>query len=259
MTQIFLRNELRLLIACGALALIACFGPAISQPENYHAFADQRSALGLPHCMDVLSNLLFVLMGLLGAYRLRQLPAGSIDRSQRQLSALFFYGLLLASVCSAWYHWQPDNASLAVDRLGMTVGFAGLAGLAVADRISARAGAFLAVMLLLLGPLSVWVWAATGNFLPWSVYQGGAMLLLLVLAVLKPTADGLTISWGVVILIYALAKILEQADMQVFNLTGQLISGHSLKHGVAAFAAWPVISSLVQLGQNAKQKRRRHL
>jgi hypothetical protein len=258
MTQIFYRHELRLLLACLFLFLLASFGPSIAQPANYHAFADQRSALGIPHFMDVLSNLMFVLMGLLGLYRLRQLPAGSIDRSQRQLSALFFYGLLIAAVCSAWYHWQPDDAGLAADRLGMTIGFAGLVGLAVVDRISARSGAFLAVVMLLLGPVSVWVWSGSGNFLPWSVYQGGAMLLLLVLAFLKPAADGMAISWGAVILIYALAKVLEQTDELLFHLTGQLISGHSLKHVVAALAAWPVISKLAQLGQNAKQKRRRH-
>jgi hypothetical protein len=84
------------------------------------------------------------------------------------------------------------------------------------------------------------------------------MLLLLVLAFLKPAADGMAISWGAVILIYALAKVLEQTDELLFHLTGQLISGHSLKHVVAALAAWPVISKLAQLGQNAKQKRRRH-
>jgi len=30
----------------------------------------------------------------------------------------------------------------------------------------------------------------------------------------------------------------------VYDFTSQLISGHSLKHIVASFAAWPVVSAL---------------
>ena len=40
--------------------------PGMTQPPHYHAFADQRSWAGLPHAADVLSNLGFVLMGVLG-------------------------------------------------------------------------------------------------------------------------------------------------------------------------------------------------
>jgi hypothetical protein len=34
-------------------------------------------------------------------------------------TALFFTGLLLTAAASSWYHWQPDDAGLAVDRCGM--------------------------------------------------------------------------------------------------------------------------------------------
>ena len=45
----------------------------------------------------------------------------------------------------------------------------------------------------------------------------------------------------------ALAKLLELGDGQVFGFTHQLISGHSLKHLVAALAALPVLSAFVAL------------
>ena len=46
--------------------------------------------------------------------------------------------------------------------------------------------------------------------------------------------------------LYALAKLLEISDSDVFDVSGHLISGHSLKHGVAAAAAWPVLRALRQ-------------
>ncbi|KRH99931.1 hypothetical protein [Curvibacter sp. PAE-UM] len=249
----FSRAEAVLLGAVLLLGLLAIFAPPLAQAPHFHDFADQRSWLGLPCALDVLSNLPFALFGAWGLRALGRVPATALPAAQRQLATLFFAGLILTALCSSWYHWAPDNAGLAVDRLGMTVAFAGLLGLGVASHVSTRAGQCFAWAVLLCGPLSVWVWTASGNLLPWALLQGGGLLLLLVLAVMKPLPGALAVRWGLVVAIYAVAKALEQYDAAVFEWTGQLVSGHSLKHLVAAFAAWPVISALHLLGQNAKQ------
>ena len=56
------------------------------------------------------------------------------------------------------------------------------------------------------------------------------------------------------LLTYAAAKLLEVNDHLVYELTGQLVSGHTVKHLTAAMAAAPVIAAigaLRQAGQNA--------
>ena len=253
--------ESALLLALAIALLVACFGPDVAQHAHYHAFADQRTGWGVPFAMDVLSNLPFAIAGVWGLVGLRHVshlaqssaPLSSHARGeprqqrvvQPALAALFFMGLLVTAVCSSLYHWQPDNAGLAIDRLGMVVAFAGLLGLSVADRISGRAGLATAATVLALGPLSVMVWATSGNLLPWALLQGGGMLLIVLLAACPATCKPIPGAWGIplaaVIALYALAKVLELADHSVFELTHHLVSGHSLKHGVAALAAWPVI------------------
>ena len=44
--------------------------PAVAQDPSYHRFADQRQWLGVPNAADVLSNLAFALVGLVGVVRL---------------------------------------------------------------------------------------------------------------------------------------------------------------------------------------------
>jgi hypothetical protein len=131
---------------------------------------------------------------------LRRLPSTLHILTQRQnssvLATLFFAGLVLTALCSGFYHWQPDDAGLTVDRLGMVVAFAGLLGLAAADRVSARAGWGTAGSVLLLGSLSVLVWASSGNLLPWVVLQGGGMLLVMALALRMPVGGAWGIAWG---------------------------------------------------------------
>lgn len=253
-------RELALLASVILGVVLACWAPALAQPAHYHAFADQRSwASGwgtLPHAMDVLSNLPFAVFGALGLVGLARAGGSkALGIDTAGLLGLFFAGLIVTASASSAYHWQPHNTGLAWDRVGMVLPFAGLMGLAALQAVSRRAGVALALAVLCVGPLSVYTWAQTGNVLPWAVLQFGGMGLIVVLACLRRTtacdtacdtaaAPQLPIRWGWVIAMYALAKVLELADHQVWELLGHSLSGHSLKHIVASLAALPLIATL---------------
>lgn len=247
------RPEWVLALALLAALALACFGPSVAQHAQYHAFADQRGWQGLPCAMDVLTNLPFALAGFFGLWRVWQVRFAVGQAVRQRLAAVFFAGLLVTAAGSTYYHWQPNNFGLAWDRLGMVVAFAGLLGMAVADRISLRAGLAMLLATLVAGPLSVMVWYQTDNLLPWVVVQGGGMLLAVALA-RRPRVPG---GWGLplaaVLALYALAKLLELGDHAVFALTQGWVSGHSLKHVVAAMAAGPVLVVMHNVGQPGLQ------
>jgi hypothetical protein len=246
------RAEAALAAAALLLALLAALLPATALPAHYHDFADQRAWLGLPHAMDVLSNLPFAALGVWGLVWLRRLPRGECpgtaarpaDAAQRALAGMFFVGLLLTTLCSSFYHWAPGDAGLCIDRMGMSLAFAGLLGLAAADRVSARAGLALAALVAVAAPAGALIADLAGNMTPWAVLQGGALALLAALALRPPRPRALGFSIGAVIALYLLAKALELADAPVFALTRGLISGHSAKHISAALAAWPVVRAV---------------
>jgi hypothetical protein len=76
------------------------------------------------------------------------------------------------------------------------------------------------------------------------------MALILGCALMRPVQmQELPVRWGMLIAIYALAKLLEVGDHVVFEWTGQVVSGHTLKHVVASCAAWPVVAALLQVRQ----------
>lgn len=239
--------ELALVIVCLALLAISAWGPGIEQPAHYHAFADRRQLFGVPNLMDVLSNLAFAALGAVGAWRTWRMPQGMPSPVQQNLAGLFFTGLIVTAFCSGWYHLQPDDVGLAVDRYGMTIAFAGLLGLAASTRVSERAGQWLALAVLVCGAWSIRISFADGNVLPWAVLQFGGMALMLGLGCMRPREGALPVSWITVILVYALAKLLEHADAQVYQLTNEWVSGHTLKHVVASLAALPILAALAPM------------
>ncbi|HSV57360.1 MAG TPA: hypothetical protein VLJ19_00565 [Variovorax sp.] len=265
------RREAWLIGAAGLLLLLALFVPDLAGHGAGLGsnLADIRTLAGLPNAMDVLSNLPFLLVGLLGLYRLHglehahehghqgasppfvhdELPVNALD-----CAWLFFAGLVLVAAGSAFYHLQPDDAvRLTGDRAAMAVAFAGVIGLAVCDRVSQRAGWPAACVALTAGLLAVAIFQETGNVMPWAVVQFGGMALVLAMAFMRPVPSAtrtMRLKLGWLVACYALAKVCEMADGAIFEATQQLISGHSLKHMVAALAALPVLQAVRSLGQD---------
>jgi hypothetical protein len=206
-----------------------------------HPFIDARTLMGVPNAMDVFTNAPLALAGLWGLHAMKR---QSLPAATRWAAHTFFVGLLLTGLGSAWYHWAPDAAGLVWDRLGMAVTFAGAMALAVGERVGQASSRQTLQVVLPLAVLSAGLPLWADNVLPWAVVQFGGMTLIVWLALRQPAVGAIGVRLGSLIGLYALAKLLESGDDFVFHLSGETVSGHSLKHMAAALAAWPVIAAL---------------
>jgi hypothetical protein len=134
-------------------------------PQNtaYHHFADERTLLGLPHCLNVLSNAPFVLVGAMGLWFVGSKeavrPGGPFRRgAERWPFVLFFLGVGLTAFGSSYFHLDPTNARLLWDRLLMAVAFMALFAAVLAERVSPRHGLGLLPVLIAAGVASVLYW-----------------------------------------------------------------------------------------------------
>ena len=222
--------------------------PPFAQPQSFHYYADQRVLLGLPHAADVLSNLPFLAIGTLGLHFLlhswrTQNPAAFSNQHATWPYVLLFAGIVLTAFGSAWYHAQPNDATLLWDRLPMAFGFAGLVAGTLMDRAPQRTSPWL-LAFAAVGAGTVIYWHAFGNLVPYLVMQVGFITAALVAtAWIRPlythgkriyAATGL----------YLIAVILERLDHQVYGLLGGWVSGHTLKHLFACAAIAVVLSML---------------
>jgi len=248
-------------VAVTAISLL----PPIPQDPAYHRFADTRSIWGMSNGWNVLSNLPFLVVGLYGLYRVLAAPAGAgavpfVESRERWPYALFFAGVALTGVGSAYYHWAPDTPRLFWDRLPMTVGFMALLAAIVAERIGVTAGLVMLGPLLAVGVGSIIYWRAgelhgAGDLRPYALVQflpAVLMLLMLWLCPARYTRGSFLIG---VLAVYGAAKLFEALDGPIFSM-GYLLSGHTLKHVTVALAAWWVLKALVARRATAAEERK---
>jgi hypothetical protein len=237
-----------------AVALAAFLAPRFEQPEDYHRFADNRTLLGIPNLFDVASNFAFLIVGAMGLYfvlRGRRADGGPAftDKAESWAWGVGFAAVALTSCGSAYYHWTPDSVRLVWDRLPMAVGFMSVVAAIVAERISAKSGLRLLIPLALLGAGSVWYWRWSAardveNLNPYGAVQFGSALIILLIIVLFPPRYNRTEDLLGAAILYALAKVAEHFDREIFAATGGLVSGHTLKHLLAALAVLWILRML---------------
>lgn len=253
-----LRIATLLALLCAGIAVLISRG-AIPQSQAYFDFADQRSLAGVPNFIDVVSNLPFLLVGVAGLYAIASGRAKGYLPSLRNAYLAFFAGAALIAPSSAYFHWRPNNWTLFWDRAPMTIAFMAFVVIVVGEHIGwrfARPGrpnfaARLLWPLIGFGLLSVVYWIYTesrgaGDLRLYVIAQFAPMLLIPFILLWAPSVFGSSRYYWGVLGFYALAKVLEEADRPVYEWTGHLISGHSLKHVAAAAAIGCVLLAIIK-------------
>jgi hypothetical protein len=232
-----LRRESLVLLVLVALAPLLFFGAApILQPAGYHELADQRSLLGIGHFWNVVSNLPFLVVGLMGLDLLRR-------RKEEAAAgwAALFGGTVLTAFGSAWYHANPNDVTLIWDRLPIGIAFMGFFTALLVEHLEGPArdtARRLLAPLIVLSAAAIWWWSASGDLSLWVWVQAAPMLAVVLMLALLPGRYTHRRYLAYALACYAVAKLLELADVELMRWTGELMSGHALKHFAAAAGVW---------------------
>jgi hypothetical protein len=263
-----LRVALLLVVAAGAGFALWKYG-RIPQPEAYHHFADARTLHGIPNALNVLSNVFFFIVGWLGLSFLRRGPTRDPDGPfrpgahtafeslrERPAYVLFFAGVFLTTFGSAYYHLAPSTTRLFWDRLPMSIAFMALFSAVIAERVSIYWSRMLLLPLVFAGIASVVMWRLSeqngqGDLRAYLFVQLCPAIAIVLMLMLFRARYSRGFELLIVVGLYVAAKGLEQFDRQLWELTSRTVSGHSLKHVVAAVAAWFVLDMLKKRGRAA--------
>ena len=237
------KSEIGFLIGLIILLLLAIFLPAIAQNQNYHNFIDQRTFFRIKNASNTLSNLAFIVVGLWGLINFYKNKYIKISNSFSVLLNLFFISIILTGLGSSYYHLSPNDFTLVFDRLALSFTFAVILAMLASIRISERSGFHTLAELIILAPLSVLLWNYNGNLTPYAVLQFGGIIII-ILTLLLTKAQKQSPCFTSLIILYGFAKVAEFYDVEIFNLSQNLISGHTLKHLIASIAVLVFISPL---------------
>jgi hypothetical protein len=222
--------------------------PPIAQDPAYHRFADDRVMFGIANFLNVASNAPFLLLGVAGLATCRR------GMTARPAWVTFFTGTALVAAGSAWYHLDPDDASLALDRWPMTIGFMGLVSAIVTEHLRLRSCHWLLWPSLCIGLASVAWWRLSGDLRLYAWVQFAPLLLTLLILWIYPAPFTNRAYLGWALACYVLAKLTEWMDVAIYSWTNHIVSGHTLKHLAAAAGVacvWLMLRQRQPLAANA--------
>jgi hypothetical protein len=210
----------------------------VPQDPAYHGFADGRTLIGFDNFWNIASNIPFLLVGIWGLVYVRRHGVEVCPNGLQVAYIVFFAGVSLTALGSAYFHANPSNETLVWDRLPMTIAFAGLFAIIIGEFVSLRAAQRILLPLLFAGIGSVVYWAVTeangaGDLRAYAAVQFLPMLLIAVVVLIYTPSIGAKKYVWLMLLFYVLAKVFEFFDAAVFS-AGELLSGHTLKHLCAA-------------------------
>ncbi len=206
----------------------------IPQDLNYHKFADNRALFGISNFFDVFSNLPFLIVGILGLQC--TFKNWGINSSYSWL--VFFISIIFVAFGASYYHLNPENSTLTWDRLPMAVGFMALFVIVVTDYVNQNLEKWLLLPMCLVGVLSVVYWHISDDLRLYAWVQFVSMALLLIIIFVYKASHLQPKYLIYAYIFYALSKITEYFDKEIFEIIGQLVSGHTIKHLLASIAAF---------------------
>lgn len=237
-------NSIRFMAAFApafVIALIASvFVAPVAQPDTYHAFHDARTIAGIPSFMNVVSNLPFAIIGLLGLHRLHA-AGGGMNAGARTCFRIMFAAVLSTGAGSAWYHLAPDNQSLFWDRLPIAITAAALFCGFLAERFDApaRLAHFALAVTVAIAAASVLHWSVSGDLRFYIIVQFYPLIAIPAVIMLTASSRLPGAGWLLALGLYVAAKGAELFDEALSHSLFSL-SGHTLKHLLAALALWVV-------------------
>ncbi|KAG5000611.1 hypothetical protein HKD37_08G022222 [Glycine soja] len=220
------------LVALLCFLVLMIVTPSIPQSQEYHDFADHRTFLGIPNALNVISNFPFLVIGLVGLVLCYH---GNYFRLSLQGElwgwTCFYVGVAAVAVGSSFYHLKPDDARLVWDRLPMTVAFTSIMAIFIIERIDERKGTVSIIPLVLAGIISI---VFFDDLRPYALVQFVPCIVIPLMAILLPPMYTHSTYWLWAAGSYLLAKVLEATDDVIYEWTRHIVSGHTLKHLVAA-------------------------
>lgn len=252
MEQFGRRNFFSIFILVGPLLLYSVYiWPSLALDDNplYFMFADQRARAGLVNFNDVISNILFLTVGIWGFRYVKNRAA--VPDQLRTLGLCLGVALVLVSFGSTYFHLEPTRERLFWDRLPMCLTISTILGAIIADRVHLRWGLRLAGFFAVASVVTLILWrTGTVSLRPYLLFQYGC-LVLMASALISSRRHHLRngpLFAGLVM--YLLAKATESYDVAVYIQTATAVSGHTLKHLLAAGALYFIFRSFPASAQN---------
>ncbi|MHC5226171.1 ceramidase domain-containing protein [Ignatzschineria sp. LJL83] len=211
--------------------------PSFPQPEDYHYFSGDQTIFGVSNFMNVASNIVYIIAGILGLYRCQKRTFYLPQYRWR----FFFISLILVGIGSSYYHFNPSTYSLFWDRLPMGLGFAFLSANFLAERFPVCNDHTPLLLLLGFSVFSIVYWHFSemiemGDLRLYAITQFATIGLIGFCLLFRAQSFQMDFPYWILFIGYGIAKVCEMLDPAIFSLSQGFLGGHVIKHLISGIA-----------------------
>jgi len=203
----------------------------ISLPKKYHNFADRKTLFGIPNAMNVLSNIAI----LIPFFYLLKKKENTNQENMLSEKNLLIIHILLLTIASIYYHYNPSDNTIFWDILMIAT-----LSIIVLNIINNHE---YGKLLYILSILSVIYWKYSGDIKLYLIILIGVPIYFF-LKYYKNKNDTIRKYLYFTIFFTILYRIVELYDHQIYKITGNIISGHTLKHIFAGLSILYIVKLL---------------
>lgn len=232
----------------GSLIAVLYSRLPVKERAGYYEFADQTQWLGIPHSIDVVSNIAFAIVGVWGLLKLKRASGAFVlaPPDIRGFKTWTSIAILLTAFGSAYFHLEPGIDRVYWDRLPMVLAFGGIIGWVIADKVDLAFGWIAGLGTFVFGSIALTLWrVGLLDLRPYFILQYGGFVLVVYLCATSKLGVYSRTRFIAAMAIYAFAKVFEIYDTRILETLG-FISGHSLKHLAAAYSIHLLLSAKEQ-------------
>lgn len=204
---------------------------------SYYSFSDTRPFFSIPNSANILSNLGFLLIGLLGLHYMRKDKKMLTSPYERGFLYLFFLGLCCISLGSSYFHYALTPLSLLSDRLPLALTFTALFSFLIIERINPSIGLIVGPFMIIFGMGAAIYWYLTHDIRLYLLSQAITLISVPLLCLLFPSSHRKDRYLLLAASLYLLALLFDYFDKEVFVLMDKMMSGHTIKHLLSAVAS----------------------
>jgi len=230
--------------------------PSLADIKGYESYADQREFFGIKFFAHTISSIPFIVFGMYGLDRILYQPKNIPCISKFYERVIYEFAFIISiviGICSIYFHIGLSDNVILCDKIPSLILFILILAIVLIERIDEDQLGFTIMFPLALITISCFTalqihyLLASNEFRQYIIIEFLPILLAVTSVLFFKSKYNNNYFWHLILINILISRICDYFDLEIYNLTFKLISGHTLNHLTCSLAIYYLAKNYMYL------------